>query len=148
MSVTSGFVKDYRIVIDKELKNGNNGQTKHWSSSHKAKQAWAKALKTAYVLTKNGTEFHLDSFLECASPSSKQGLVITRWLSKGQRLWDADSVLRGEAKQLVDALVDAGVARDDSPKYITFVHGLQCDLQRKELSTGYVTVDVYSEGDN
>ncbi|MCP4887507.1 MAG: hypothetical protein GY904_12940 [Planctomycetaceae bacterium] len=90
----------------------------------------------------------MDTFLECASPNSKQGLVITRWLGKGQRLWDADSVLRGEAKQLVDAMIDAGVARDDSPKYITFVHGLQCDLQRKEIQSGYVTIDVYQQENN
>ena len=144
MSVTSGYQKSYQIVIDRELKNGNNGQTKHWSSSHREREKWAESLCTAYVNTLNGTEFPLDVFLACPAPDEKQGLVITRWVAKGQRKWDADSVLRGTAKQLIDSLIEAGVARDDSPKYIEFVLGLQDDSQRKKLSSGYVTVDVYS----
>ncbi len=148
MSVTTGYTKSYRIVIDKELRNGNNGQTKHWTGSHKERQQWTRAIASAYAISINGTEFPLDAFLTCSSPDEKQGLVITRWLSKGQRLWDADSVLRGNAKQLIDALIEAGVARDDSPKYIEWVHGLQCERNRKELDSGYVTVDVYEREAN
>lgn len=147
MSVMHGYEKQYRIVVDKELKNANNGQSKHWSASHKERKAWVNALANAYVVSKNGTEFHLDAYLACGAPDDLQGLVITRWLGKGQRLWDADSVLRGNAKQLVDSLIEAGVARDDSPKYIKFVHGLQCDSQRSELKSGYVTIDVYRESE-
>lgn len=147
MSVMHGYEKEYRIVVDKELKNSNNGQSKHWSASHKERKAWVNALANAHVVSKNGTEFHLDDYLACGAPDGKQGLVITRWLGKGQRLWDADSVLRGNAKQLVDSLIEAGVARDDSPKYIQFCHGLQCDSQRSELKSGYVTIDVYRESE-
>lgn len=144
--LVSGYQKDYRIVIDRELKNGNNGQTKHWSNSHKERKGWSEAIKDAYAISLNGTEFPLDAFLSCAAPEGTQGLVITRVLGKGQRLWDADSVLRGSAKQLVDSLVEAGVARDDCPKYIEFVVGLQDASQRSDHETGYVTVDVYSKG--
>lgn len=147
MSVTAGFIKSYRIVVDRELKNGNNGQSKHWSGSHKERQGWTQAINNAYAISTNGTEFPLDTFLACSAPDDLQGLVITRFLAKGQRKWDADSVLRGNAKQLVDSLIEAGVARDDSPKYIDFVYGLQDDSQRGELESGYVTIDVYEKGD-
>lgn len=63
-------------------------------------------------------------------PSHKQRVTITRVLGKGERLWDADSVLRGNAKQLLDALVDAGYFVDDGPKYISEVTGRQDDSRR------------------
>jgi hypothetical protein len=142
-----GYEKEYRIVIDKELKNGNGGQSKHWSASAQERKQWTRALSSAYVQTLNGTEFDFYAYHECVAPDEKIGIVITRFLAKGQRKWDADSVLRGNAKQLVDSLVEAGVARDDSPRYIEFVYGRQDDSQRKELESGYVTIDVYTKGD-
>ncbi len=58
-------------------------------------------------------------------------LTLTRILGPNQRLWDADSVLRGNAKQLVDSLVAVGWFHDDSMKYITQVIGAQDATQRE-----------------
>jgi hypothetical protein len=51
-------------------------------------------------------------------------------------------VLRGNAKQLVDGLIEMGVAKDDSLKYLLFVIGLQSDADR-EIGP-YTTVEVFS----
>ena len=71
-----------------------------------------------------------------------QGLLITRHLGKNQRYLDPDSVLRGNAKQLVDSLIEIGVAPDDSIKHLKFVIGLQSDKHR-ELGP-YTSVEVFS----
>jgi len=56
---------------------------------------------------------------------------ITRILGKGQRLWDPDSGLRGNAKELIDSLVAAGWFHDDSAKWITEVRFFQCATDRE-----------------
>ena len=61
----------------------------------------------------------------------KVDIIITRVLGKGQRFWDQDSVLRGNAKQLLDSLVDAGVLNDDSIKWVGRCLGSQ-DASRRE----------------
>lgn len=57
-------------------------------------------------------------------------LRLTRVLGQRQRLWDADSVLRGNAKQLLDTLVALGWFHDDGPKWITEATGTQDDSRR------------------
>lgn len=52
-------------------------------------------------------------------------LVITRVMGPRQGFWDADSVLRGNAKELIDALVWANWFVDDGRKYIRDVYGKQ-----------------------
>lgn len=105
------------LELPVELHNGNDGQTKHWGKTVKYKKAYAVALKSCYTKP-----------LE--TPEYRQDIIITRVLKKGQRLWDADSVLRGSAKQLIDALVDYGFMQDDGPKWIRTVVGKQDDNRR------------------
>jgi len=57
---------------------------------------------------------------------------ITRILGKGQRFWDADSVLRGNSKELIDSLVALGWFHDDGKKYIDQVTASQDATQRNE----------------
>lgn len=57
-------------------------------------------------------------------------LHLTRYLSKGERLWDMDSGLRGNAKELIDSLVSIGWFYDDSPKWIREVRFFQDDSRR------------------
>jgi hypothetical protein len=142
MSDLFGMTSNYKIVIDKEIKNANNGQTKHWGTSHRERQQWMNALRQSYIVESNGAEMPTTDYLECASPCYKQGLLITRHLGKNQRFFDPDSVLRGNAKQLVDGLIEMGVAKDDSVKYLLFVIGLQSDADR-EIGP-YTTVEVFS----
>jgi hypothetical protein len=105
-----------KLTLPVPLKNNNTGQSRHWSASHKDKETYAKALLI---------------YRKPKTPDYKQKVTITRVLGKGERLWDADSVLRGSAKQLIDALTDRGYFKDDGPSYLTEAFGRQDDTQRK-----------------
>lgn len=75
----------------------------------------------------------------------KVDIVLVRILGKRERLWDSDSILRGNAKQLLDSLVaDAGWFADDGPKYIRLVLGDQDDTRRHEGPA--VEIRVYEAG--
>lgn len=107
-----------RIELPAELDNGNIGRSKHWSSAAKMRQHYASVLSTLYY--------------KATPPDFQQHIVVTRVLGKGQRLWDADSVLRGSAKELIDGLVDHGLMHDDGPKWIVTATGKQNDERRDE----------------
>jgi hypothetical protein len=109
---------NFALFIPLPLSNNNAGQTRHWSAANKQKQAFANMLA---LFRLKGTP-----------PDHKCRVTITRILGKGESLWDADSVLRGNAKQLLDALVDAGYFHDDGPKYIEEVFGKQDATRRKD----------------
>ena len=137
-----GYHLDYTIRIFKELNNGNQGRSKHWSSAHRERQSWRKALDSAIVIPANGAELafydHVDS-----PPSHKQGLVVRRVLGARARYWDADSVLRGSAKEKIDSLIEAGVAKDDSIQYIAWVFGDQ-DADRRTIGP-FTEVEVWKQ---
>jgi hypothetical protein len=105
-----------KFTLPVPLSNNNEGQSRHWSKAAKCKQTFGQAL-----IGHKGTK-----------PAHPQRIVITRILGKGERLWDADSVLRGSAKQLIDSLVDAGYLIDDGPKYLVEALGRQDASRRKE----------------
>lgn len=97
-----------------------------------------------WIKMRNGTEVHPDDYLECANAHPSQnrvGLVVTRHLGKGDRLWDMDSVLRSSAKELIDSLVESGYIKDDSPKYVAWVVGLQDDSNRQ--AGPFTTVEIH-----
>ena len=60
------------------------------------------------------------------------GITVCRVLGPRQRLWDADSVLRGSAKELIDAMVACGWFHDDGPRWITAAVGIQDTSRRSE----------------
>lgn len=62
--------------------------------------------------------------------ASRVDVKLTRVLGKGERLWDADSVLRGNAKELIDSLVALGWFHDDGPKWIRHCDGRQDNSRR------------------
>ncbi len=70
-------------------------------------------------------------------------ITLTRILGPNQRLWDADSVLRGNAKQLIDSLVAVGWFHDDSMKYIVQVIGAQDATQRENGPA--VSIEVFAD---
>lgn len=88
-----------------ELTNDNKGRSKHWSSAKKRRDEYEATLR---VMRKQREPF-----------AHAVRIEITRVLGKGQRLWDADSMGRGNAKELVDALVAVGWFHDDGPLWIT-----------------------------
>ena len=142
MDCLFGMESQCVIIIDKELKNSNDGQSRHWGSSVRERKQWVESVESSWVQSINGTEYAFGDYYCGASPLQKQGLLVTRHLGKGQRFWDPDSVLRGNAKQLIDTLVEKGVMRDDSTKYLEFVIGVQDDSNRD--SGPYTTVEVFS----
>jgi len=68
-------------------------------------------------------------------------IQLTRIIGPRHRLWDADSVLRGSAKQLIDSLVAIGWFHDDGPKWITSATGVQDASQR--VNGPAVMVEVF-----
>lgn len=104
------------VTLPIELTNNNQGQGHKWFSSAKARKVMERDL---LALGQRREPF-----------AGKVKVVITRILGKGQRLWDSSSVLRGNYKQLEDALVSIGWFHDDSPRYITVTLGLQDAAQR------------------
>lgn len=88
------------------LTNGNDGRNKRWFSSAKIRT------QIEYMLRLN-SHFLAEPFNEPIV------LRITRVLARAQKLWDSDSIGRGNAKELVDSLVACNWFRDDSAAYIT-----------------------------
>lgn len=74
--------------------------------------------------------------------SERVNLTITRILAPGQRLWDADSVLRGNAKELIDALVELGWFKDDGPRCIGVCDGRQDVTRRVEGAAVEIRIDI------
>lgn len=137
------------IKLPMKLKNNNQGQGHHWSGSHKerriASEAVAEALVEYYPTPTSSMTLRLSEWLsgphrECEY--EKLGLVVWRVLGKRERLWDADSVLRGNYKQVQDALIEAGLAEDDSPAYIEWVLGRQDKERRDEGSC--IEIEIYT----
>ena len=119
----------FTVKIYHKLKNNNNGQTKHWSSSHSERKKWMKALDTAEVETETGMVFGFHEFaahvLSGQPLAQKVGIEVHRVLGPRERHWDADSVLRGSAKQLIDSLVESNYLTDDNIKCILWALGKQ-----------------------
>ena len=126
----------FTITIPHKLKNNNNGQTRHWSSSAAERKKWMKALDGAEVETVNGDVFGFHEFathvLLGEPVAQKVGIEVHRVLGPRERHWDADSVLRGSAKQLIDSLVECSYLTDDSMKYILWALGTQSSERSDE----------------
>lgn len=109
-------MRKFRIPI--ELTNRNDGQGHHWSRTAKDKKRIAAILSTLP-----------SPFFGVSFPCS---LIVTRILGPGQRLWDNDSILRGNWKQVQDAMVGAGWLEDDDPRYLAETVGRQDKTRRDE----------------
>ena len=108
------------------LTNSNDGQGKAWYKTAKAR----KDIETELRRTKQQREPF--SFPVCVR--------LVRILGPKQRLWDADSILRGSAKQLIDSLVAVGWFHDDKPQWIMQVIG---DQKVDRVNGPAVQVQVY-----
>ena len=126
----------FTITLDGEIKNGNEGRSKHWSSAHKEKKQWKKALENADVECDTGFVLDTNTFLAEVlgdrPVQQKVGIVFTRVLGKKQRLYDSDSILRGNAKELLDSIVDFGIIADDNNDHVLWSLGLQDKERRSE----------------
>lgn len=124
----------YDFILPIDLKNSNDGQMRlHFGATAKLRKSYRDILAKLR--------------LKGLKPDHPQRLTLTRILGKGQRLWDADSVLRGSAKQLVDALVEAGFFIDDKPQYLPIVDGRQDPDHRKSGPAVRVTIRAVGDVD-
>ena len=89
------------------LTNGNDGRGGRWFSSANVRKKIEKTLRMGGFDRSN-----LDKFPPGVT------LTLTRVIGKGGRLWDSDSIGRGNAKELIDALVALGWFVDDGPRWI------------------------------
>lgn len=104
------------IQLPIELTNGNDGRGgAFWSSAKLRKQIEQRLV-----------DFRREPF---AHPTA---ITITRVLGPGQRLWDNDSIGRGNAKELIDSLVALGWWHDDRPQWISQVDYRQ-DATRRSV---------------
>lgn len=104
------------VTLPIELTNNNQGRGGAWYKTAKVRKQIEERLRLE-GMTRQPFEFAVD-------------LHLTRVIGKGQRLWDADSLLRGNSKELIDALVAVGWFVDDGPKYIKTVTADQDANQR------------------
>lgn len=102
------------LVLPIELTNGNDGRGSKWFSSAKVRKRIEMEL----------------AYLRRNPFNDPTVVTITRILGKNQRLWDNDSIGRGNAKELVDALVALGWWHDDNPQWIAQVDYRQDASQR------------------
>lgn len=103
-----------KILLPVKLTNSNSGQGHKWYSSHKERNKLRKLL----------------SHVRRSEPYPRCDVVLTRVLGPRERLWDSSNILRGNAKQLIDALVELGWWKDDGPKFIRHCDGRQ-DASRR-----------------
>ena len=107
-----------RLFVPIELTCGNKGQGNSWHASHTQRQVIEDTLRLL-DMTSKPFPYRVD-------------MIVTRILGKRQSLWDSPNILRGNSKQLIDALVACGWLTDDGPKYLRHCDGRQDDTRRGE----------------
>lgn len=104
------------IELPIELTNNNAGRTQHFGRSASQRRKYERIIRK---------QFGQQKPFECSVD-----IVVVRVLGKRQRLWDASSILRGNWKEIEDALVVCGFLHDDGPDYVTHIVGTQDRLTR------------------
>lgn len=113
MTITDALLD---VTLPIEITNGNDGRGSRWFKSSNVRKKLEATLRTLGLVRK---------------PFDHQvRLTVIRIVGKGQRLWDASSVGRGNWKELEDAMVVCGWFHDDGPKWISEVRFYQDDTQR------------------
>jgi len=106
----------FRVVLQIELTNGNDGRGYAWQRSAARRKKLGKQL----------AQYRREPF------SVPVVVEVTRILGKGQRLWDSSSIGRGSYKELEDTLVELGWFHDDGPKWIVQTIFAQTANRREE----------------
>ncbi len=126
----------YTIKIDLPLTNGNTGRGNQWYSTAKDRKKFEALLREIPLETLEDLPFEFPV-----------GLRITRVLGQRQRLWDADSIGRGNSKELVDAIVAVGFLHDDSPQYVPEVSFRQI-AQTPRPKFPFIVVEFFKYADH
>lgn len=122
------LIKTLQLPI--ELDNGNYGRTTHFGRSASRRKKYEKIIRSIYG---QQTPFGI-----------QVDLVVRRILGPKQRFWDSSSVLRGNWKEIEDALVACGFFVDDSPPYIRLTLGTQVKLD--DGGEPRIEVDIHDAG--
>lgn len=115
------------ITLPIELTNGNDGRGSRWFKSSNVRKKLEATLRTLGHVRKPFEQ--------------PVRVTVTRVLGKGQRLWDASSVGRGNWKELEDAMVACGWFHDDGPKWVNGVAFFQDDKHRDKGPAVRVEID-------
>ena len=122
-------MKINEIYLKINLTNRNQGQGKHWYQTHKDRLAIEQYLQQ-----------HVK---KPTAPYMQQVAIHCVRLYGGRcRAWDSDSVLRGNFKQILDAMVSHGFFLDDRMKYIMQCVGSQEKVHPSE--TG-VRIEIHDQ---
>jgi hypothetical protein len=105
-----------QIDLPIELTNNNTGRTQHFGRSASQRKKYERIIRSLFPKQKP---------FDC-----EVDIVVVRVLGKRQRLWDASSILRGNWKEIEDALVACRFLEDDGPDYVRAVLGTQDRLTR------------------
>lgn len=105
-----------RLFLPITLTNDNGGRNAKWFRTAKRKREYAMMVR---VYSGRRVPFEFPVILR-----------ITRVLGAKQKLWDHDSIGRGSAKELVDAIRDHGWIHNDDPKWVRDVTYKQTDKHR------------------
>lgn len=99
----------HEALIPFELTNGNDGRGNKWYSTAKTRKNFERLLRMLGM---------------ARQPYDKKvSLRVVRVLGPRQKLWDTDSVGRGNSKELIDSLVEIGWFHDDSPRWLDVSFG-------------------------
>lgn len=119
------------LVLPVSLDNGNDGRTKHFGAAAKRRREYEATIRL----------FHPRP-VPVQTPAR---IHVTRVLGPRQRLFDADSLLRGNAKELIDAIVAAGFLPDDGPAHVLEVTASQDKSRRGEGPAVEITIETIQE---
>jgi len=117
-----------KLSLPIELTNGNEGRRKHWGSAARRRKEYAATIGLLY-----------GRHLPVPTPVR---ITVVRVLGKGQRRWDPDSIGRGNAKEIIDAIVAVGLLPDDSPKHVRAVHYRQDETRRSDGPSTEVLIET------
>ena len=120
------------IELPIELTNNNTGRTQHFGRSASQRKKYERVIRA--------------KFGQQVPFSSKVEIVVQRVLAARQRLWDFSSVLRGNWKEIEDALVACGFMHDDGPEYVGLCIGDQDAETRLTSEGGFVRVYFLDAG--
>lgn len=119
------------LTLPVSLDNGNDGRTKHFGAAAKRRREYEATIRL----------FHPKP-VPIQTPAR---IHVTRVLGPRQRLFDADSLLRGNAKELIDAIVAVGFLPDDGPAHVLEVTASQDRTRRGEGPATEITIETIQE---
>jgi hypothetical protein len=120
----------HSAILPIAITNDNDGRTKHYGVSKDRRIRYERKLR---------------SLGHARQPFGQQtDVVVTRILGPSEKKLDQSSILRGNYKEIEDALVWLGWWHDDSPKYIRFVLPDQ-DATQRDIGPA-IRIDVYASG--